>query len=255
MEKLRYEQLRQAARRGFLHLLLTQVPQAPQRHMRRRPARPTIHSFHQMPPGLLEQVLVARARQLRALVIIPTALPAAHVRPLALVVLVQQQDPVDPEAQVDPEAVALVALAALVGQAEYDLDLPHVRALMVCVPVVPVVPVVPADQVAHVPSRQVEVPGPVMPVAAHPLQAAHPVAHPAEDPVDPVVPVVPVGEVPVAAAPQVLSVSKVANRAKHVRARRYVAKSSTICWRQNLVASSSLAVMDLPRFEWHAELR
>ena len=92
-------------------------------------------------------------------------------------------------------------------------------------------------------------------MAAHLLAAAHPVAHPAEVLVVPVAPVVPVAEVPVAEAPQVHSVSKVASLARRVRARRYVAKNSTTCLRQNLVASSSLAVMDLPRFEWHAELR
>ena len=189
---------------------------------------------------------MARARQLRAPEIIPRALPAAHVPRLALAVLVRQQDPVDPVVQVAPEAVVLVVP---VVPEEYVQDLPHVRALMVRVPEVPVVPAVLLDQVAHVPSRQAEVHGPVMPAAAHPLQAAHLVAHPAE------VLVVPVVEVPVAAAPRVLSVSKVASRAKHVRARRYVAKNSTTCWRQNSVESSSLVVMDRPRFVWHAELR
>jgi len=208
-----------------------------------------------MRPVLLPQEPVARARQLRAQVIIHIALPAAHVRRLALAVLVRQQDPVDP---VVPEAVALVAPVAPVVPEEYVQDLPHVRALMVCVPeglVVQVALVVQVVQVAHVPSLQAEVPDPVMPVVAHLLAAAHPVAHLAEVPEVPVVPVVPVVEVPVAVAPQVHSVSKVASRAKRVRARRYVAKNSTTCLRQNLVASSSLAVMDLPRFEWHAELR
>lgn len=199
-----------------------------------------------MPPVLLEQVLVARARQLRAREIIPIALPAAHVRRLALAVLVRQQDPVDLVVLVAPEAVAPVVPVA---PAEYVLDLPHVRALMACVPAVLLVQVALVDQVAHVPSRQAEVQGPVLPVAAHPLQAEHPAAHLAE------VPVAPAVEVPVAAAPQVLSVSKVASRAKRVRVRRYVAKSSTTCLRQNSVESSSLVVMDLPRFEWHVELR
>lgn len=240
MQRVRYEQLRQAAMRDLLRLLLTQLRQAPQRPVRRRRVPPIIHSFRQMRLVRLEQEPVARARQLRARGIILIALPAGHVRRLVLAVLVRQQDPVDP---VDPEVEVLVVP---VGPAEYVLDLPHVRALMACVPAVLLVQVA---LVAHVPSRQAEVQGPVLPVAAHPLQAEHPAAHPAE------VPVAPAVEVPVAAAPQVLSVSKVASRAKRVRARRYVAKSSTTCLRQNLVASSSLAVMDLPRFEWHAELR
>ncbi|MCG3775918.1 MAG: hypothetical protein JW395_2766 [Nitrospira sp.] len=237
-----------------LRLLLTQVRQAPQRPVRRLRAPPIIHSFRQMRPVRLPQEPVARAQQLRAQGIIHIALPVAHVRRLALAVLVRQHDPVDPAVQVDPEAEVPVAPVVPVAPAEYDLALPHVRALMVRVPEVPVVPAVLLDQVAHVPSRQAEVPDPVMPVAAHPLAAAHPVAHLAEVPEVPVAPVVPVVEVPVAVAPQVLSVSKVASRAKRVRARRYVAKNSTTCLRQNLVASSSLAVMDLPRFEWHAEL-
>lgn len=250
MQRLRCEQPRQVAMVDLLRLLLTQLRQPPPRHLRQRRVPPIIHSFRQMRRARLVLGPVVRARQLRAQAIIHLARPVAHVRPLALVVPVRQQDPVDP---VDPEAVVLVVPAA---PAEYDLALLHVRALMVHAPAVLLVQVALVVQAAHVPSRQAEAPGQVMPAAARLLVAAHPAVHPAVHPAEVlVVLVVPVVEVPVAAALQVLSVSKVASRAKHVRARRYVAKNSTTCWRQNSVESSSLVVMDLPRFEWHAELR
>ena len=153
---------------------------------------------------------------------------------------------------------ALETAGALVGPVvdpvEFDLDSPLVLVLMAPAPVdpvAPVAPVVPVVLVAPVPLPLVEVLALALLAVALPLAVALLVEHP----VVLAVPAVPAAEALVVEVRQVRSESKAESRARRARARRCAAKSSTICKLPSSVASSSLVVMDQPRFACHVALR
>jgi len=195
----------------------------------------------------VRQAPVALAPRLRA----PEITLTAHLVDLVLqdpepVDLVRLHVPVVLVALVDRAAEALVG--PVVGPVEFDLDSPLVLVLMAPAPVAPVVPVV---LVAPVPLPLVEVLALALLAVALPLAVALLVEHP----VVLAVPAVPAAEALVVEVRQVRSESKAESRARRARARRCAAKSSTICKLPSLVASSSLVVMDQPRFACHVALR